>query len=136
MIDIDYAVIGDLRVIKHIKLFGIFTPRELASIYDHSADAGSAPSNKLGHGVDYHIGTVLNGTQQNRSGHRVINHQRNTMLVRYSRKAVDIGHVARWITHTLAIDRAGILVDQLLHIFGTIAPRKTGSDSALRKDVC
>src|SRR6266550_8221249 len=35
MVDIDYAVIGNLRPIEHVIFFRILAPRELAAIDDH-----------------------------------------------------------------------------------------------------
>ena len=81
------------------------------------------------------IGAILDRPQQDRRGNGVINDQRHAVLVRDLSQAFDIGHVSRRIAHTLAVDRAGIFVDQLLHIFGAIGSRKARRNSALREDV-
>ncbi len=82
-----------------------------------------------------HIRTVLDGPQQNRRSHRVIDHQRHAMLVGHSRQSFDVRHVPCWIADALAVNRARILVDQLLDIFGAIGRGKARSDSTLRKDM-
>ena len=65
------------------------------------------------------------GPQQNRRGHGVINYQRHAVLVRYPGQAFDVRDVPCRIAHALAVNGAGIFVDQLLHIFGAISCRKS-----------
>src|SRR5580700_1244708 len=59
MIDIDHAVICDLGPIEHIKLFRIPSPRELPTIYNHSANTGAASSDELRHGMHHYVGAIL-----------------------------------------------------------------------------
>src|SRR5580692_12782724 len=58
MIDVDYAVIGDLRPIEHIKLFWILAPGKLPAIHNHSADTGAAPSDEFRQGMYHYVGAV------------------------------------------------------------------------------
>ena len=49
---------------------------------------------------------------------------------------LNVRHVSRRITHTLAINRTRIFVDQLFNVLGMVGFRETRLDSALRKNVC
>src|ERR1022692_399875 len=84
VIHIHNTVIGNLRPIKHVEFLRILSPRELASIHNHPADAGTAPSDEFRHRVHHHIGAILDGSQQNWRSDRVVDHQRHSMLVCHS----------------------------------------------------
>src|SRR5580700_9401291 len=135
MVNVDDTVIGNLRPVKHIKLFRIFAPRKLTTINNHSADTRASSSNELRHRMHNYIGAVLNGPQQNGRSYGVVDHQGHTVLVRYSGQTFDVGHITSWIANALAVNRASIFVDQLLHILGTITCREPRTDSALWKNV-
>src|ERR1700691_6807861 len=135
MIDIDDPVIGNLRHVEHVEFFRILSPRKLAAIHNHPTNTGAAPSDEFRHGMYDDIGAVFDRPQQNRRSHGVVYDQRNSMLVRYLGQSFDVRYISRWITDTLAVNRARILVDQLLDIFGTVTRRKARANSPLREDV-
>src|ERR1700681_3583699 len=40
MVDVNHSVIRNLWPVEHVKAFGIFPPRKLATVDDHSAQSG------------------------------------------------------------------------------------------------
>ena len=81
------------------------------------------------------VGAILKRPKQNRRRHRVINDQRDAMLVRNARQAFDVRNVSSGIPDALAINRARILVDHFFDVFRLITRRESPADSALRQNV-
>src|SRR5215469_846551 len=72
MIDVNNAVVSNLRLVEHVELFGILAPRKFPTVYDHSAQRGAMAAHKLGHRVNDYVGAIFDWPQQNRSGDRVV----------------------------------------------------------------
>src|SRR5271157_6523978 len=43
VVDIDYAMICNLRLVQHIEPLGILAPGELAAVHDHATKSGAVP---------------------------------------------------------------------------------------------
>src|SRR5579862_1483460 len=135
MIDVDHAVIRNLRLIKHVELFRILPPRKPAGVDDHSANARTRSSNELGHGVHNNVCAVLDWPEEDRRCHSVVDNQRYAMFVGDFRDSVDVCDVSSGIANAFAVNRTRVFVDQLFDVFGLVSQGKTRLDAALGKDV-
>ena len=50
-------------------------------------------------------------------------------------QSLDVGDVSGWIANAFAVDGAGVLVDQLLDVFGLIGLSEFSANAALAKDM-
>ncbi len=57
------------------------------------------------------------------------------MLVRDPRESFDVRDIAGWIADAFAINRPGILVDQLFDVLRTVTGCESRTDSLLGEDV-
>ena len=90
-------------------------PVETARIHDHSAKGIAMAGNTLGGGVHHDIGSKFNRTQQIRCGNRIIDNQRNAMLMRKIGKPFDIGNGGAWIGNRLRENRFGVWTNHRFH---------------------
>src|SRR4029077_2206779 len=59
MVDVDDAVVCDLRLVQHVKLLGILPPGKLAAIHNHPANAGATAPNEFRHRVEDDVSAIL-----------------------------------------------------------------------------
>ena len=93
------------------------------------------PAHEFGHRMHHHVRAIFDGPQENRRSHGVIDNQRHAMFMRHLGEAFDIRNVARRISHALAINRAGISVDQFFNIVRVIGDRKSAGNALLRQNM-
>ena len=81
VIGIDHAMIGRLRTREHVEALRVLKPGKLTAIHDNSAQRRAVTTHKFSHRMNYDIGAVLEGAQQNWGGDGIVNDQRDTVLV-------------------------------------------------------
>src|ERR1700722_3544973 len=59
MVDVNDAVISDLRLVQHVKLLGILPPGKLAAIHNHAANASATASDEFRHRVQDDVSAIL-----------------------------------------------------------------------------
>ena len=113
----------------------MIAPGKVSAVDDHAADAGAVAAHKFGHGMDYNVGAVFDGTQKNRSRHGVIDDERNAVFVGDTGQAFDIGDIAGGVADAFAVDGASFVVDEGFDIFGAVGLAEARGDAALGEDV-
>ena len=89
----------------------------------------------LGGTVNHDVGTMLNGTTQVGAWHSVVNDQGHAVGMRDLGQPTDVGDVAQGIADGLAIDRLGLVVDQLGKVIRLAVVGKTHLNAELRQGV-
>src|SRR5271165_2377027 len=135
MVDVNHAVIRNLRNVELVKALGMITPGKVAAIDDHAADTGAMAAHELGHGVHDHVGAVLDRAQQDGRGDCVVDYKWNPMFVRDASQALDVSDIAGRVADTFAIDGASVVVDERLDVLGTVCLSEARGDAALGKNV-
>ena len=72
-------------------------------------------ADELGGRVNHHVGSVLNGTDEERCSECVVNDNYGVMLMCYLRYAVDVSHAGVGIAEGLDDNRLGVLLECLIH---------------------
>ena len=98
------VVEGELRIL----------PVELAGIDHHTADAGAVSANPLRERVDDEVCAMVDGADERRRREGGVHHQREVVLLRHGRVALDVGDVERGVADGLDEDQARLLVDRRL----------------------
>ena len=88
-------------------------PVERAGLDHDAADARAVPADELGGGVDHDVGAPLDRPAQVGRGERVVDDQRELVLVGDGRHGLDVEHVARRVADRLAEERLRVRPDGL-----------------------
>ena len=110
-------------------------PVELAGFNDDAADGRSVTAQKLGCRVDDDVRAVFDRPDQVRRSEGVVDHQRQSILMRDLRNGVDVGDIAVRIAQRLQENRSGVLLNGPLYFFQIMRVHKCGFDSVLRERV-
>src|ERR1700675_830467 len=81
------------------------------------------------------VRSVIERTQQDGSGYRVVHNQWNAVLVCGIRQRFDVTNVPCWIPYAFTEERSGVVIHELLEGIGPIVFRKPNSNSEFREDV-
>ena len=92
-------------------------PRELAAVDDDAADGVAVAAHELGERMHHDIGAMIERPRDVGRGERVVDDQRNAVLVRDFRDRRDIQNVAARIADGLAIQHPGFGRDRFAEIF-------------------
>ncbi len=98
-------------------------PVEAPRVGDRPGDRGAVAAHELGERVQHDVGAPLDGPDQVRGRHRVVDHQRDAVIVRDGRDAGDVEHVVLRVRHRLAEEGLGVRTDRrlpLLEIVGVV----------------
>src|SRR5580692_644533 len=82
------------------------------------------------------VRTVIYGPQQDRRRNSVVDDERNTLCVGYTREALDVADISGGVADALAENRARFVVDQFGNRFGLVALRKADGDSLAWQNMC
>ena len=104
-------------------------PIELPAIDDHAADRCAMPTNKLGRRVKHDIRAMLEWLDEIRRRERVIDDERQTILVSNRGHGLDIQRVQAWIAQRLGIEGFGFVVDGRAKILRIAAVHKMRGDA-------
>ena len=120
---------------RNVRILAAGFPVELATVHDDTAQGGAVAADELGRGMDHDVRAVLNGTDQVRGAKRVINDQRQAVLVSNGCDGVDIGDITVGVAQSLQIDRLGVGLDGVLHLGQVMGVDKGGGDAKLGQGV-
>ena len=132
---VDDAVVADVRLVEAAEPRLVLGPGELARIDDRPADRGAMAAEVLGQRMHDDVGTVLNGAEQVRRRHGIVDDQRYTMPVRDRGDGRDVGDVALGIAEGLDEHRLGLRVDQRLEGLRPAIVGEARLDAVLRQRV-
>ena len=91
---------------------------------------------KLCRRMDNNICTMLNRTDEIRCTESIINHKRNTMLMRKFGKRIDIGNIAVGIAKCFDIDGSCIILNSRFDFFKIVDVYKTCCNTKVWKRMC
>ncbi len=134
LLGVDDAVIGVLRLGQHREAFGVRGPVEAAAVDDGTAHGRAVAAEELGQRMHDDVGAVGEGLEQHRRRDGVIDDQRHAVAVRDLRQRLDVGDVAGRVADALAIDRAGVRVDQRLDVLRRVARGEAEVDALLAQE--
>ena len=97
MIGVDHIVIGGVRFIEGREPLSMLLPGEIPAVDDSSAERRAMSTKKLGKGMHNYIGSIFDWPQQDRCRDRIVDDQRNTMLVGDSSQFFDVANIPRRI---------------------------------------
>ncbi len=81
---------------------------ERAAVDQHAADRRAVPADELGGGVHDDVGAVLEGADQPRRGHGVVDDERHADVVRHAGHAPDVEEVVAGVADRLAVEGLGV----------------------------
>ena len=86
-------------------------PVEFAAVYNHTAQAGAVPTQKLGGRVDCDVCAPFQWPAEVGRGEGIVHHQRAIVLVRQICHRLDIENIAGGIADSFRKQELGIVVD-------------------------
>ena len=114
------------------ELVGIGLPVELSAVDDDTPQRTAMSADELGGGVQHDIGTMLNGTNEERRSERVVDEERDIVTVSNLGQAVDISNVGVGVSEGLGIKSPGLGQDgslyglQVAHVDDGVLHSKVG----------
>ena len=126
------AVVAGVRV-GDGGIFAAGSPVKAAAVDDDAAERRAVAAEELGGGVDDNIRAVLDGTDEIRRTEGIIDHERQTVLVREDREGVDIRDVAVGVAEGLDVDGSGIGLDGGLDLREIVDVDESGRDAEVRE---
>ena len=109
-------------------------PIELARIDDHAADAGAVSADPLRERVDDEVRAVVQRAQQRRRREGRVDDEREVVLLRDGRVALDVRDVEGRVADGLDEDQARLLVDRGLHGGEVVHRGEVHLDAGVRQD--
>src|SRR5688500_11349643 len=87
-----HSVIGRRRIIQHREV--ALLPWEFPAVHDDAADAGAVAAHELRERVNNNVGAVVDRPAEIRGGERVVDNERNVVLVGDVCNRLDVEDVA------------------------------------------
>ena len=87
-------------------------PVERAAVNDDAAHRSAVPADELGSGMNNDVRAPFDRAHQERSGERVVDHQRDLVRVGDLRDRFDVGDVAVGVAVCLDVNELGVLLDR------------------------
>ena len=103
-------------------------PVKCPPVHNDPAQGGAVAPQKLGGGVDHHVGPVLDGADEVGGAEGVVHHQGDAVAVGDGGDGVQIGEVAVGVAQGLQVDRLGVGADGPLHLRQVVGVHKGGGD--------
>src|SRR5665213_3963378 len=113
-------MIGSIGLAEHRETLGMLFPREFAAVDDDSAECRAMPTHELRERMHHNVCAMLDGTQQDWRGDRIVDDQRHAVFMSHGGESLNVANVSRGIANSLAKDCPRFGVDQLFDIVGTI----------------
>ena len=105
-------------------------PVEVALLDDGPAERRAVAAEEFRRRLDYDVRAVFKGPDVVRRADRVVDDQRNAVLVRNFRKGLDVEDVTLGIGDALAVQGAGAVVDERAPRFGVVRILDESDDDA------
>jgi hypothetical protein len=109
----DHAVVSRLRLDESAVPPGGL-PVELAAVDDSSADAQAVATDPFRRAVNVDVHPVVKSADQIRRAERVVQDDRDAVLVRHCSNTLQVRDLQLGVTDDLKVDGAGFVVDELL----------------------
>lgn len=112
-------------------LAGAFAaPVEFAAVDDDAADCGAVAADPFRGRVDDDVGAVLQGLHVVAAcAEGVVYYDGDGVLVGDCGDGFEVGDVVAWVADGFDVDGFGLVVDQLLKVFGLVALHEFGVDA-------
>ena len=110
------TVIRLIRLYETRKLVGMLLPVEVAAVDDASANLRGVSIHVLRRGVGDDVAAEVERTAENRSGERVVDDERHTILVGDLRELGDVQNYARGICDSFSKHALGVRAKRLLNL--------------------
>src|SRR6056297_1103944 len=91
-------------------------PVKTTAVHYSTTDTGTMPTDELGQGIADDVGTMVDRAKQVRGGYRVVNNQRQAMLVGHCGDSVKIIDIILRITEGLNINGLGVVINRSSNI--------------------
>jgi len=127
-----HAMVARVRLGKPGE-FVVRGPVEFAGIHDDAAYGGAMAADEFRRRMDDDVGAMFDWTEQVRGGERVVNKQRNAVLMRKCRNRVDVNDSGIRIAQGFNEDRLRIGLDGFAEILQIASIHKSGFDAEIRK---
>ena len=135
MVCIDEPVIGRIGFVEHREALGVVFPREFPAVHDGAAERRAMPTHEFGERMNHDVGAEIDRLHQDRGRDRVIDNQRDAVLMGDVRQRFDIADVPGRVAHGFAEHRTRVVVDQLFDVGRPIARREPDGHALPRKDM-
>ena len=129
----DHAVIGGVRGAELRPALRVVGPGEVAGIHDGPADVQAVAPDVLGGGIHHDVDAVLDGPEQYRCGHGVVNDHRQAPGVGQFGDALKVRHIVLGVAQALQVHAARVLVGQLGDALGLSGVEEACLDVQLGK---
>ena len=124
----DYPVITGFGLGELRELAGSL-PVKLSAVHDDAANSGAVAAYELGGRMHYYIGPVLDGTEEERRGKRIVDDQGNLVGVGYGRDGIHVNDVSVGIAEGLDEQGLGLRTDGLLKIGDVFRIHESGGNA-------
>ncbi len=122
-----HAVVGKIRF-RYLRISAGRLPVEVALVDDRAPDRGAVAPDHLGERVHGDVGPVLERVEERGRRDRVVDDQRQLVLVRHLGDGLEIVHVALRVADGLGVEQPGVLVDGPLEVGRVARIDKAGFD--------
>ena len=102
----------------------ILRPVKPTAVHDHAAHYRSVTADKLGGRVDYNVRAMFYGAEQIRRRERIVDQDRNTVLVSNSSDGFQIQHVGVGVAERFQKERPGVGTDCPAEVLGVASIHK------------
>src|SRR5690348_13062755 len=135
MVDVNHAVVGSVRLAKHRKTSGVLLPRESPAVDDDPSERGAMAAQEFGERMHNNVRPVIDRTQQDWGGNRVIDDQRNPVFVSDVGKRGNVTDVSRGIADAFAVNGSRPVIDELGNVSGAVRWGEADLDTLAWQDM-
>ena len=116
------AVIAFAGIVELGEAGCIFAPVKFAAVDYETTNGRAMPPYPLRRGMHDNVGAVIDRAAEVASCAKgIVNHNRNTMLMRHLGNLLEIRHVIPRISNALQVDRLGLIINQFFKFLCIIA---------------